>query len=214
MHRQSDNQADPVASGLVKSLAKPGGSVTGLFLDFGGVMGKMLDLLTEAVPGIRRVAVLWDVAIGRYHLDALGADAKRKSISLEVAEFSDGTQVDAVLAAAAKRKPDGLIMLPSPVVFQVSARIVKFTHAQRLPSISIFSTFAEAGGLLSYGPDQLAFFARLAPLVDKILKGAKPGDLAIERPSTFEFVVNLKTATAFGLRIPQPVLLQATKVIE
>jgi putative ABC transport system substrate-binding protein len=210
----TDNQADPVRSGLVKSLAKPGGNVTGLFLDFGGVMGKMLELLAESVPGTRRVAVLWDTAIGRFHLDALAVSAKKKSISLEVAEMRDGNQLDAVLAEAAKRKPHALLQLPSPIVYQFSARIAKFTQAHRLPSISIFRPFPEAGGLMSYGPDQTAFFSRLAPLVDKILKGARAGDLPIERPTTFEFVVNRKTAAALGLKIPQLVLLQVTKVIE
>lgn len=210
----TDNQADPVASGLVKSLARPGGNITGLFLDFGGVMGKMVEVLAESVPGIRRLAVLWDTAIGRFHLDALAVAAKRKSIALDVAEMTDGSTLERVLDEAAKRKPDALIQLPSPIVYQWSARIAKFTQAHRLPSISIFSPFPEAGGLMSYGPDQAAFFSRLAPLVDKILKGARPGELPIERPTTFELVVNLRTAATFGLKIPQPVLLQATKVIE
>lgn len=210
----TDNQADPVASGLVKSLARPGGTITGLFLDFGGLVGKMLELLTESVPGIRRAAVLWDSAIGRFHLDRLVATAKKMSIAIDVAELRDGADLGAVLNGALKREPQALIQLPSPIILQLSAPIAKFTQANRLPGISIFRPFPESGGLMSYGPDQQAFFARLGPFVDKILKGARPGELAIERPTTFEFVVNLRTAADFGLKIPQAVLLQATKVIE
>jgi putative ABC transport system substrate-binding protein len=210
----ADNQADPVASGLVASLARPGGNVTGLFLDFDGLMGKMLELLTGSVPGIRRCAVLWDTAIGRFHLDGLTAAAKKLSIAIDVAELREGTELDSVLKTALARRPQALFQLPSPVVYQASARIAKFAQENRLPSISIFSPFPEAGGLMSYGPDQPAFFAPLGSLVDKILKGANPGDIPIERPTTFEFVVNQKTAQAFGIRIPQTILLQATKVIE
>jgi putative ABC transport system substrate-binding protein len=211
-----DTQVDPVASGLVASLAKPGGSITGLFFDFGELMGKMLGLLHESVPGLRRAAVLWDTASGQFRsqFDALNAAARKLSIALDVSEWKQPSELEAVLDSMLKKRPHALIQLPSPNLSQASARIAKFTVANRVPSISIFPSFPEAGGLMSYGPDLAAFFGSIAPLVDKILKGARPGDLPIERPTTFEFVVNLKTAKGLNLRIPQTVLLQATKVIE
>lgn len=211
-----DTQVDPVSSGLVTSLAKPGGTITGLFFDFGELMGKMLALLNETMPGLRRAAVLWDTASGQFRsqFEALNAAGKKLSITFDVHEWKQPQGLEAVLDSMLKKRPQALIQLPSPNVSQASARIAKFTVAHRLPSISIFPSFAENGGLMSYGPDLPAFFGSIAPLVDKILKGAKAGDLPVERPNTFEFVVNLNTAKALGLRVPEPVLLQATRVIE
>ena len=210
----TDTQTDPVASGLVSSLARPGGNVTGLFVEFDGLMGKLLELLAETIPGIRRAAVLWDTSIGRFQLDALKAAANRLSISLDVLELKQSGALEPLLASAFTKKPQALIQLPSPTIFQISARIAKLTNQHKVPSISIFRQSPEAGGLMSYGPDLKLFFGRMASLVDKIARGAKPGEMPIERPTIFELVVNIKTAKSLGIRIPNTVLLQANTVIE
>ena len=209
-----DLESDPVASGLVASYAKPGGNITGLFLDFPDVAGKWLELLTEAVPGIQRAAVLWDTSTPQTQLDALVAGAKTLSIQLEVVKLQRAAEIEAVLAAALKKRPQALLQLPSPVLLEATPRIAKFTQANRLPAISMFGVFPEAGGLMSYGPSLPHFWRRIWPLVDKILKGAKPGDLPLERPTIFEMVVNMKTAKAFGLKIPQSIRARADRVIE
>lgn len=210
----TDTTVDPVAGGLVASLAKPGGNITGLFFDFRELMGKLLELLTETVPGIKRAAALRDTASSQFQLDALAAAAKAASIAIEVVAMKEAAQLEALLGAALRNRPQALIQLPSPVVNQSSARIAKFTKAHRLPSISIFDNFPKAGGLMSYGPDLPAFFRRIAPLVDMILKGANPGEIPIERPTTFELVVNLAAAEALGIKVPRTILVRATRVIE
>lgn len=210
----TDLQVDPVASGLAVSLAKPGGNITGLFLDFPSLMGKWLELLREVVPGIKRVGVLWDTSTGASQLDALAVVAKALSIELEVAKFQQGTEIEAALGAMLKRRPQALIQLSSPLVNQGSGLVAKLMHASRLPAISMFASFPEAGGLMSFGPDLPVYWTRVGSLVDKILKGSKPGTIPIERPTTFEMIVNMKTAKAFGIAIPPTVLVRATRVIE
>ena len=210
----ADLETDPVASGLVASYAKPGDNITGLFLDFRGLGGKWLELLTEVVPGIRRAAVLWDVTTPEFQLNALAAAAKTRSMELEVVKFREATELEDVLTAALKKRPQALIQLSSPIVNLASDRIAKFTQTHRLPAISMFIAFPEAGGVMSYGPDLRSFFKRLGPLVDKILKGAKPGEIPLERPTIFEMVVNMKTAKAIGLKLPQSILIRADRVIE
>ena len=209
-----DLQSDPVASGLVGSYAKPGGNITGLFFDFPGMMGKWLELLRETLPGIRRAAVLWDTSTPQTQLDALVAGAKTLSMELEVVKFQQAADIEAVLIAALKQRPQALIQFPSPVLFQATPRVAKFTQANRLPAISEYPEFTEAGGLMSYGPSLPVFFRRIGPLVNKILKGAKPADLPLERPTIFEMVVNMKTAKALGLKIPQSIRARADRVIE
>lgn len=209
-----DLESDPVASGLVASLAKPGGAITGLFLDFADMTGKWLELLAEIVPGVRSAAVLWDATTGLFQLQAITAAAKKRSMDLEVVKFQRAADIDAVLASAMKRRPAALVQLSSPVVFLESARVAKFTQANRLPAISMFTAFPEAGGLMSFGPNLPVFFRRSGLLVDKILRGAKPAEIPLERPTTFELVVNMKTAKALGIKTPQSILVRADKVIE
>ena len=209
----TDLQIDPVASGLAASLARPGGNITGLFLDFPSITGKWLELLGEIVPGVKRVAVLWDESTGATQLDALATVAKRLSIQLDVAKFQHAAEIEAVLNRALKRAPQALLQLSSPVINQVSALVAKLMQTNRLPAISMFSSFPEAGGLLSFGPDLQAYWGRVAPLVDKILKGAKAGSIPIERPAKFELIVNKGTATAIGINVPSTVLIRADRVI-
>ena len=207
-------EVDPVASGFAASFPRPGGNITGLFLDAPGIAGKWLQMLTEIVPGMKSAAVLWSVATGQWQHEALKAAARKLSITLDVVELRDPAELEALLGAALKKRPQALMQLAAPIILQLQARVAKFTQDNRLPAISMFTAFPEAGGLMSYGPDLPVFFRRAGALVDKILKGAKPADIALEQPSTFEMVVNTKTAKALGLKIPQTILLQATRVIE
>ena len=209
----TDLQSDPIASGLAASLAKPGGNITGLFLDFPSITGKWLELLGEMLPGIRRIGVLWDANTGTTQLDALSTLAKKLSIQIEVAKFERADEIEAALRSVLKREPRALVQLSSPVVHQASTQVAKVTQANRLPAISMFSAFPEAGGLLSFGPDLPAYWGRIVPLIDKILKGARPGSIPIERPTKFELVVNKKAATAIGINIPSTILIRADRVI-
>ena len=176
-----DLETDPVQAGWVRSLARPGSNITGLFLDLPDLAGKWLELLREAVPGIRRVGLLWDSTTGSAQLIAAKAAAQR---------------------------------LSSPNIYQASKQIADFVVKNRVPAISPFRSFADAGGLMAYGPKFDDFRRRAALYVDKILKGAKPGDLPIEQPTTFELVINMKAAKALGLTIPQALLLRADEVIQ
>ena len=209
----NDLETDPVASGLVSGLAKPGGNITGLFLDLPGLTGKWLQLAREVVPGARRIAVLWDRTTGEYQLRAITAAAKAVSVELQILEFRDSAGMESVLNARLKEQPQALILLGSPLINQFGNRLADFSVTHRLPGISPFRSFPESGGMMSYGPNLSIWFRALAPYVSKILKGAKPGDLPIEQPSNFELVLNLKTAKALGIVIPQSVLLRADEVI-
>lgn len=209
-----DLEVDPIASGFAASFRRPGGNITGLFLDAPGIAGKWLQMLTEVMPGLKSAAVLWSVATGQWQLEAVKAAARKLSITLDVVELRDPAELEARLGAALKKRPQALIQLSSPLIAQFQARIAKFTQDHRLPAISMYTAFPERGGLMSYGPDLPVFFRRVAVYVDRILKGAKPADIPIEQPSTFEMVVNLKTAKALGLKIPETILLQATRLIE
>ena len=207
-----DLTTDPVAAGYVKSYGRPGGNVTGVFLDAPEFSGKWLELLSAMGPGLSRVAVLWDPSPGAAHLRALQAIAPSFGVQLEVLEVRKPEDIDAA-ASGFRGRPQALITLPSPMMVAENARVVRLAMKQRLPATSIFRVFAEAGGVVSYGPDLGAAAERGAVFVTKILRGAKPGDLPIERPTKFELVVNLKAAKALNLTIPESVLVGADKVI-
>ena len=208
-----DLETDPVASGLVSSLAKPRGNVTGLFLDLPELAGKWLQLIRELVPDAQRVAILWDGNTGPYQLDAIRSAAKILSVELDVVEFREASELENALAAGLKRRPQALVQLGSPLINGLAYRIADFSLKHRLPAVSPFRRFAESGGLLSYGPNLAITFRRTAVYVGRILKGAKPADLPIERPTHFEMVVNLKAAKALGIKLPQSVLVRADETI-
>ena len=210
-----DLETDPVASGFARSLGRPGGNITGLFLDLPGLAGKWLGLLREAVPKIQNVGVLWDSGTGSAQLAAVKAAALALVVTLQVLEVRNADDIDTALGAGLNMGAKALVMLSSPLtsVRVYSNRIVEFAANNRLPAISPFRIFTEAGGLMSYGPDQAEFYRRVAPLVDKILKGARPSDLPIELPNKFELVINMKTAKALRLTMPQSLLLRADEVI-
>jgi putative ABC transport system substrate-binding protein len=211
-----DLESDPVLRGFVRSLARPAGNITGLFLDLPGLTGKWLELLREVVPALTRVAALWDPMSGTYQASALRSAARTLGVEIQMVEIHDPERYGQLLANAMKGRPRALVQLSSPLVFYPSyvKQIVDFTLRNRLPAISPFKHFAEAGGLMAYGPDQAQFFGRAAIYVDRILKGAKPADLPVERPNKYDLVINIKTAKAIGLTIAPSLLLRVDQAIE
>jgi putative tryptophan/tyrosine transport system substrate-binding protein len=207
--------ADPVASGIVDSLAKPGGNLTGLTVLAPELTGKRLELLKEAAPKITRVAFLWnpsnpgDVPLWK-EVEAASGALGLQVRSLEVRSLTD---FDNAFATATKERVEAFTMTLNPFINSYRPRILDFVAKNRLPAIFGVPDIVEAGGLMSYGPDYSEHFRRLATFVDKILKGAKPADLPVEQPTKFEFVVNLKTAKQIGLTIPPNVLARADRVI-
>ena len=206
--------SDPVESGLVDSLARPGGNVTGLTNLGVELGGKRLELLKEAVPKLARVAVLYDPGISgtaREVKEDLPIAARALKLTLQPWEIRATNEFEKVFAALNKQRPDGL---GGPLPFANRKRVADFAIKSRLPSMYINKSFVEAGGLMSYAADQTESYQRVAYFVDRILKGAKPADLPVEQPMRFEFVINLKTAKQIGLTLPQWTLMKATKVLQ
>ena len=207
--------ADPVGSGLVASLAHPGGNVTGFSLMTAELSAKRLQLLKETIPRLTRVAVLWNPATP-FHakvIEDLKAAAPSLSIELSFVGVRTPEEFDAAFSAVSRARVQALYLLESPLFYVHRMTLAKLASKARLPAISGQRDFADAGGLVSYGANYGDLFRRSAGYVDKILKGAKPADLPIEQPTKFELVVNLKTAKALGITIPQSILLQADEVI-
>ena len=203
--------ADPVTSGLVTSLARPGGNVTGLSILAPELVGKRLELLTQAVPGVSRVAVLWQPgALGeRTEKDMLkGAEvaARALGVRLQFVEARGPADFDRAFSDMTRARAGALTVLGSAMFFNERRRLVDLAAKNRLPAVYSWREFVDAGGLMAYGPNVADLFRRAATYVDKILKGAKPGDLPVEQPTKFELVINLKTAKALGLTIPPSVL--------
>lgn len=207
---------DPVAAGLVASLARPGGLVTGVANLATALSEKYLELLLAAAPKLRRFGFLIDSTPANHAL--FMANARRSvaqySVEARYAEVARPEEIEPALSRLAKEGVQALVVMPGQALEVELRRIVKFALAQRWPVIAAQRQFAEEGALLSYGVDQSANYRRAAYYVDRILKGAKPGDLPIEQPTKFELVVNMKTAKALGLTIPQPFLMRVDKVIE
>jgi len=211
--------ADPVTSGLVTSLARPGGNVTGLSALTPELVGKRLELLTQAVPGVSRVAVLWSPgAIGeRTEQDQLkGAEvaARALGVRLQFVEARGPADVDRAFSDMTRARAGALAVLSTPMFFNERRRLVDLAAKNRLPAVYPWREGVDAGGLMAYGPNLADMYRRAATYVDKILKGAKPADLPVEQPTKFELVINLKTAKALGLTIPQSVLGRADHVVE
>ena len=210
-----DLESDPVQAGFVRSLAQPGGNITGCFLDQPGLTGKWLELIGEAVPGARRIAVLVDMTTGPWQLAAIKTAAEKLKIELQVLEIRRSEELDRALGAGLKSGSRALVQLSSPLFDSPLAKqIADFSLKNRLPGISMFSRFTESGGLMSYGPNQSEYYKRLAAYIDKILKGAKPADLPIEQATKFDFVINLRTAKAIGVALPQSLVARADLVIQ
>jgi putative tryptophan/tyrosine transport system substrate-binding protein len=204
---------DPVGAGLVASLARPGGNVTGLSMQLPDTAGKRLELLREAVPSFRRLAILANVSFAQAVLEASEAQAAARSLGFEVATLEIRREED-IVPAFASLKADALYVTADALVNLNRIRINTLANVARLPTIAGWREFVEAGSLMSYGPSLPDLFRRAADYVDKILRGAKPADIPVEQPTKFELVINLKTAKALGLTIPPTLLARADEVIE
>jgi putative tryptophan/tyrosine transport system substrate-binding protein len=207
--------SDPVRYGLVSSLARPGGNMTGLGHFTPELNGKRLELLKEVVPGLGRVAVLWNTGNESHEeqLKDLAHPAKALGVHVRPVGVEKPEELEAGFQVMVKDRAGGLVVLASSLTHRHLGRIADFAIRHRLPSVMEFSEFADAGGLLMYGPTWAGMFRRGGQLVGKILKGAKPADLPVEQPMKFEFVINLKTANQIGLTIPPNVLARADKII-
>ena len=209
-----DLESDPVRSGWARSLSKPGGNVTGLFLNRSEIAGKWLELLREMVPQVRRVSALWDATTDAAQVDAVRQAAARLRVDMTVHSLRSTSEISTALNAARAADAQALLILSSPLTRNASQQVAEFTVRHRLPAISPFRAFPEAGGLLSYGPDLDYFFARTADFADKILRGASAGDLPIEQPAKFELVINAAAARALHIAVPPAVRIRANEVID
>jgi putative ABC transport system substrate-binding protein len=206
---------DPIGSGLVNSLAHPGGNITGLSQQATDIAGKRLGLLREVVPGMRRLAILANVDFPQSVLEMAEAQATASTLGFDVIKLEIRRAEDIAAAIESlKGRADALYVAADPLVGANQIQINGLALAARLPTLHRVREYVESGGLMSYGPNNTDLFRRAADYVDKILRGAKPGDLPVEQPNKFDLVVNLKTAKALGLNIPESFLLRADEVIE
>ena len=211
------SSADAVSTGLVVSLARPGGNTTGMTVLIPELSAKRLDVLKEAIPKVSRVGVLWNSTAGpsgQLALDETQAAAGKLGLHLQPVDVRRPDEIEAAVSTIAKSHAGALFIIEGPLLIQHRRRVIDMAARNRLPTVAPLREFAEAGGLIAYGPSLVDTFRHAARYVDKILKGAKPGDLPVEQPTRFEMVVNLKTAKALSLTIPQSLLLQADQVIE
>ena len=207
---------DPVGSGLVASLARPGGNVTGLTIMSPDLVGKQLELLKEVVPKVSRVALLRhpDNPASAAQLREAEAAAQALGVRLQTLEARSPQEIDGAFTAMTRERAGALLVIPDTLFWSQRRQIAELAVKRRLPSMRMGEAYAEAGGLMSYGPSYLDLERRAATFVDKILKGANPADLPVAQPTKFELVINLKTAKAIGLTIPQPLLQRADQIID
>jgi putative ABC transport system substrate-binding protein len=207
---------DPVGTGIVPNLARPGGNITGLSAIAPDLEGKRLELLREVVPHLAHVAFFFNPA-NEFHTlsmrQALAA-AQALNIKLQPREVRKSEDLDAAFAAIVREKPDGLLILADRIFLHNRQRMMDFATEHRLPSVNAYRELVEAGGLMSYGPSYEEMHRRAADYVDRILKGARPGDLPVEQPTRFTLIVNLKAAKSLGLEVPPTLLARADEVIE
>ena len=209
-----DLESDPVAAGFAKSLAHPGGNVTGVFMDLPEMTAKQLQLLREILPNLSRVAVLGDSFGNAAQFRAAERAARTLGIQLQGFEGRTLAELETAMESARAAGDKAIILFSSPLVFGNSARLATVALEKRLPTVSLFGAFPHAGGLLSYGPNIGEAFRRCGVYVAKVLAGAKAGDLPIERPERFELVINTKTAKALGLTMPPSLLARADQLID
>jgi ABC-type uncharacterized transport system substrate-binding protein len=208
------NVGDPVAMGVVTSLARPGGNTTGFTPHEYGFAAKWLELLKEIAPRVRRVAVLRDLTIGPAHLSAIQAVAPSFGVELSVVDVRDVGEIERTIAAFARSSNAGLIVTPSTSALIHRDLITMLAARHRLPAVYSFRYFVTAGGLISYGANATDQYRRAAGYIDRILKGEKPADLPVQAPTKYELVINTKTAKALGLTVPDSLLARADEVIE
>ena len=209
-----DLEIDPVEAGLVASIARPGGNITGMFLDLSELSGKHLQLLKEIIPRTSRVAVLGDPDINAPQLRELARVASSLALETQAVEFKSAVNLDGAFDAAKNWGADALLVLSNPLNLAYRTRIGELAVKARLPTIYLYRAHADAGGLISYGPSYEDMHKRAAIYVDKILKGANPADLPIEQPAKFTFIINLKAAKTLGVIVPPSLLALADNVIE
>jgi putative tryptophan/tyrosine transport system substrate-binding protein len=207
---------DPIGAGVVASLNRPGGNVTGVSSEASDVVGKRLQILHECIPGKLTVAVLVnpDTPFSALALEELRTAADAKGLRVEVFEARTADQVPVAVEAASQAGAAGLITLEDPLIVGVRRQIAELVAKARLPAVYANRAFVEAGGLMSYGVDRRQLYRHAAAYVDKILRGAKPADLPVEQPTQFEFVINLKAAQSLGFTVPNTLLVSADQVIE
>jgi putative tryptophan/tyrosine transport system substrate-binding protein len=207
---------DPVATGLVASLGRPGGNITGLTSMSQDLEGKRLELLREVIPKISHIAVLWNAASPVQVIEERETRAAAQVLGMKVLSLGVRTreEIEDALAAIVRKRPGALLVLADRLFLHHRTRIMDFAVQYRLPGVHAYRELVEAGGLMSFGPSYAGMHRRAAYFVDRILKGAKPADLPVERPATFELVVNLKAAKALGLTIPPSLLGRADEVIQ
>ena len=204
----------PVETGLVRSLGHPGGNITGVAINASDMVGKRLQMLKELVPTLKRVAMLTHPPHPTNAVQLQGAEAAARTLGVQLESVPVRGADDFDSALKALRGIDGLLHADTPLFNTHRARLVEAAARSRLPAIYAFKGYVDAGGLMSYGADLPGLYGRAAIYVDKILKGAKPGDLPIEQPTKFEFVINNRTAKAIGLTIPPSLLLRADQIVE
>jgi putative ABC transport system substrate-binding protein len=209
-----DLETDPVASGLVASIAHPGGNITGVFFDFPDFTAKWLELLKETSANLSTVAVLWDPTTGPTQKTATEHAAGLLNIKLEVLEIRTVSDFDQAFVSATRRSAGAVLLLSSPLVAPNVQILAELAISHRLPAITLFPDFARAGGLLAYGPNLLDMYRQLGVMIGKVLQGRRPAELPIERPAKFELVVNVKAAKALGITIPPSLLARADELIE
>jgi ABC-type uncharacterized transport system substrate-binding protein len=209
-----DLETDPVASGVAASLARPGGNITGVFLDFPDFTAKWMEMLVESNPKLARAAILWDPDTGPVQLDSVRKAARTLNVQLEVVEVHRASDFDAAFLMANQRGVGAMAMLSSPLIAPNVQVLAELALRHRLPAITLFPDFARAGGLLAYGPDLPSVYRLAGVLAAKVARGVDPASLPIERPTKFETVLNMRTAQALGISIPTSLLLRADEVIE
>lgn len=209
-----DLESDPLALGLVVSLARPGGNITGLFLDFPELAGKWLEMMQETVPSLSRVAVLWDPATGPAQMKAAEAAARTLRLQIQVLPARAADDLDAAVQAAVKERAGALVILSSPVFNAARRRVATLTGRGRLPSIMAFPGYAEDGGLIGYGPHLRSMFGQAGRHVLRVLNGGAPREIPVERPTQFSLLINQTTAQALGVTIPASLLARADEVIQ
>jgi putative ABC transport system substrate-binding protein len=209
-----DLETDPIRAGFIQSWAKPGGNVTGMFLDQASLAGKWVELLKEVEPRLARIALAWDPTTVPDQMDAANGAAHALGIDTLVLKVERPQEFETVLARLGSESATGLILLGSPLLVNPPHFFADAALKLKLPSVTFYKPIARAGGLMTYGANQETYFPRAISMADEILKGAKPGDIPVERPTRYELVINLKTAKALGLTIPLIMQMTADDVIE
>jgi putative ABC transport system substrate-binding protein len=208
-----DLETDPVRSGLVRSAAQPRTNVTGVFLDQPALTDKWIALLHQAAPRARRLSLFWEASTGPWQLAAAKNAASAQGFEIDTIVVRNERDFESGLSEGMRTRPDALLLLSSPLVRARSKQLAEFTQQHRLPALSAFSEFPRAGGLMSYGPNVPDFYARAAVFIDKILKGSRAGDLALDLPREFNLVLNRSAAAALGLSLPGSLLSASGEVI-